>query len=379
MNSPAAPTHALPTRLTYFENLDGLRALAAFAVIFFHLSLHLAYPNTSILQIFRTLSSLRGQGGGIGVSFFFVLSGFLITYLMFSESVKNGRLQVRDFYLRRFLRIWPAYYLTLLVGFVVYPILATHTRAESANWVLYALFLTNFDNLQQGLPSSSILGVQWSVAVEEQFYLFWGVFFSVAWAWKGFLWMLIGLLCASVGFYAFQTNPDVQYFHSLSCLRYLVFGALLAYACFYQPEKVRRGLKNIGYWANLGLYVCYALFVWFGKTMQGGEYLGQFVPMLFFGYVIVEQNYSEVSFYKIGRFKLLAWLGKISYGLYLYHMIAIFLVLRIFPKNPDWVLLQWGLIVLLTVAMSHFSFHYIETYFLRLKHRFSHLPTQKNK
>lgn len=370
---------ATPARITYFEHLDGLRALAAFAVIFFHLSLHLAYPNTSVLQIFRTLSSLRGQGGGIGVSFFFVLSGFLITYLMFSESVKNGRLQVRDFYLRRFLRIWPAYYLTLLVGFIIYPLFANNPSAESANWVWYGLFLTNFDHLQHGFPSTPMLAVQWSVAVEEQFYLFWGLFFSVAWAWKGFLWMLMGLLGASVVFYALQTNPDAQYFHSLSCLRYLVFGALLAYACFYQPERVKQMLKKVGYWGNLSLYLLYAAFVWFGKTMQGGEYLGQFVPMLFFGYVIVEQNYSEVSFYKIGRFKLLTWLGKISYGLYLYHMIAIFAVLQIFPKNPDWVLLQWGLIVLLTVAMSHFSFHYLEAYFLRLKHRFSHLPALKDK
>jgi peptidoglycan/LPS O-acetylase OafA/YrhL len=105
------------------------------------------------------------------------------------------------------------------------------------------------------------------------------------------------------------------------------------------------------------------------------SYINHFIPTLFFGFVIVEQNYSPNSFFKIGSFRILNWLGKISYGLYLTHMIVIYIVLSVFPHDGSYVLLQILCVVLLTVLISHLSYFYIESFFLSLKNKFSIIKT----
>jgi len=113
-----------------------------------------------------------------GVPIFFVLSGFLISYLMLKEYKEQGSFNLNNFYMRRVLRIWPLYFIVLIIGFVLFPMLRTYLLhipyVENANPLLYILFLSNFDQLKQGvLPFGVGLGPTWSVSVEEQFYLFW--------------------------------------------------------------------------------------------------------------------------------------------------------------------------------------------------------------
>jgi peptidoglycan/LPS O-acetylase OafA/YrhL len=363
----------------YFENLDGLRAIAAFAVIFAHLSYWFKYPQTEFYKSFKLLLSFDEAGGRLGVIFFFVLSGFLITYLLFAEQEKNKKINVIFFYIRRILRIWPLYFITLIIGFVIYPIYMHFSGIdffENSRWWMFALFLANFDHIYHAFPSTNILGVQWSVSVEEQFYLLWPLIFVLFNRRNYFPYILVTLVVLSELFSVFVAyRLNAGDYHLLACLKYLSLGALLAYFCFYKTEKVLAVLNKIKKWQIVLIYiVCIPLLFmqhFISDQFELYKRLYHILPLFFFGFVIVEQNFSENSFFKIGKFPLLSWLGRISYGLYLTHMIALNIVVALFTNGEEYVLLKNVLTILITVLISYFSYHTIEKYFLSLKNKFS--------
>ena len=102
----------------YFPNLNGVRFLAALVVIIHHVEMGkfwFGQPNI------YDKSFVGGVFGQLGIIMFFVLSGFLITYLLLEEHRKTGTISIKDFYIRRMLRIWPVYYLIVILGFFVFP------------------------------------------------------------------------------------------------------------------------------------------------------------------------------------------------------------------------------------------------------------------
>ena len=114
------------TNKIYFKNLDGLRAIAAMAVVFTHIVSWI--PSEGYLNKYiGVLISFSSRGGKYGVTFFFILSGFLISYLLFHEQKINGKIRIGRFYMRRILRIWPLYYLTVIIGFYIYPFFDSET------------------------------------------------------------------------------------------------------------------------------------------------------------------------------------------------------------------------------------------------------------
>src|SRR5262249_15856566 len=128
------------------------------------------------------IKRLLFASGWMGVSFFFVLSGFLITYLILREIEVNGKLDILAFYVRRVLRIWPLYYLVIAFGFLCYPLLKSvfgfSSYIETGNSLYYMFFLSNFDVINLGHWLGNGRGamstnITWSVAIEEQFYLLW--------------------------------------------------------------------------------------------------------------------------------------------------------------------------------------------------------------
>ncbi len=157
----------------FFPNLDGLRFLSFFSVYLFHIWV-LLFDRYSLTGTSSGIVKFFFQNGEIGVNFFFVLSGFLITYLLIQEKKLTGKIHVANFYVRRILRIWPLFYVCILFGLVLYPLLKKIIGGElfvvAHPWT-YFVFLNNFDFLKNGAPA--IISVLWSVAIEEQFYLFW--------------------------------------------------------------------------------------------------------------------------------------------------------------------------------------------------------------
>ena len=107
------------------------------------------------------------------------------------------------------------------------------------------------------------------------------------------------------------------------------------------------------------------------------KYLYHILPFLFFGYIIMEQNFSKKSFLKLGKFRILNKLGKISYGLYLTHMIAIYIVLNIPQISVENSWLKIILTLGLTIGISAFSYRYMESFFLSLKDKFSLIKIKK--
>jgi peptidoglycan/LPS O-acetylase OafA/YrhL len=363
----------------YFKNLDGLRAIAALSVIFAHISYWFQYPATPFFENLKMILSFNQAGGRLGVIFFFVLSGFLITYLMYEEQSQNSRLGIRNFYVRRVLRIWPLYYATLVVGFIIFPILVSfhgHQHHENANWLWYLFFGANFDHIYNYFPSTGILGVQWSVCVEEQFYLLWPLVFVAFNKKKYFPFLLIFLIIASDLFYGlYASGLKAGDYHFGSCFRYLAFGSIIGYICFHHIGKVKSFLSLINKPFAMIIYMlCLALMFFqyqITHIWPSYDYFYHIIPVLFFGYVIVDQNFSSSSFFKISQIPTLAWLGKISYGLYLTHMIAINIVLVILPQNTSGVILQGFLALGITILISYISYYYFEKYFLSLKTKFS--------
>src|SRR5436309_1765102 len=141
----------MDTRSTHLPALDGLRAVAVFTVIVYHFGIA-AVP------------------GDLGVSAFFVLSGFLITWLLLHEHAANGTVSLRRFYTRRVLRIFPAYYAFLAVSFAIDSV-----RGQpwgSSLGLSSVFYLVNYYNAFNGHPVTSIAHA-WSLGIEEQFYLLW--------------------------------------------------------------------------------------------------------------------------------------------------------------------------------------------------------------
>ena len=377
------PPDAGKKRGVFFPNLDALRFFAFLSVFLSH-SFHSEQRAVLDDPLYQAILMVK-SAGAMGVNFFFVLSGFLITYLLLEENELRGRIDVPAFYVRRALRIWPLYYVVVAFGFFVYPILkagAGRAGTESAHLLAYLCFGGNFDIIFNGrMPDSSLLGVLWSLAVEEQFYLCWPLAMRVVPTRhlpKLFAAMLVGTMVYRHVSYTDSYRLD---FGTFSVISDMVVGAALAYYGRGEAPWLMR-LRHIGRPAIaavylLGLPAVYVLF----RIQATGPWIATFSRLLiglFFAFVIFEQNDAERSFVKLGRSRLLGELGKITYGLYCLHFVGILVVLnvnrKVFHLNTSvWqvLLLETAAALVVTIVVSAVSYRWFEKPFLRFKDRFS--------
>ena len=290
---------------------------------------------------------------------------------MYQEKATTKIFHVKNFYIRRLLRIWPLYFVSLFIAFVIYPqISAVAGFKETADWRMYVLFLANFDFIYNSLPACGLLNVHWSIAVEEQFYLIWPWVFILAGQRSTFHWFCLALIGLSFSFH-FMGGHE---FHTLTALNDLAMGALMAYCAFFYLPVVLSVFQKIGKILTFCLYVIgFILLIGHFQILKHFPWystLDHFISALFFGFVIMEQNYSPNSFYKFGSIKLFSWLGTISYGIYLLHMVAIYLVLSIHAHFAMPLVINAGLVLVFSVGLSYLSYQYLEKPFLALKGRF---------
>lgn len=372
----------------FFPNLDALRFICFLMVFLFHTyktifqnlkeTNHTAY---SIIKFFF-------RNGELGVNFFFVLSGFLITFLLIKEKESTGNIHLGNFYIRRILRIWPMFYLCIFIGFVVVPALksiAGHPSSEIARPIYYFLFANNFDYIASwpAFPDALILIVLWSVAVEEQFYLTWPIFLKlIPKKYYQILFSLVVLL--TLVFRAFHLNSTdhdyaVLHFHTFSVIGDMAIGGLMAYYCSYDSKFLKR-ISNLRKSIVLLIYVgaiCLILF---------RNYLFEFpITALFerlfisiaFGLIILEQNFNRNSLFKFSKFKNLSKLGLYTYGLYCLHFFVISLIQGGFDKIGLHISTLYESFIKAIVSLlgvifiCRLSYQYFEKPFLHLKDRFA--------
>jgi len=369
----------------FFPNLDGLRSIAFLMVFFQHgmwnsiqnLNIHGTIPE----KIIHVLCD-----GGIGVSIFFVLSGFLITYLLLNESALNGKINIGHFYIRRTLRIWPLYFSVIIFAFIIYPYMKSLSGVSSLlehRPLFYFFFLSNFDVIHVQTffrGAESMCGsITWSVAIEEQFYLVWPVLFLVVpkryYPLIFFIVVFISLVFRCV----FVNDPVVLYFHSLAVCADLALGGFCAYCVIYY-EGFRRTFLHLRKITILAIYfLALVWFFWMKNVLEWvyAPVMTRFIGTLFFAFVILEQNYSKNSIFKLSQSRFLSTLGKYTYGLYLLHPVALLSVYIVLRKlhvayETSFVAgITAGIAALaLSIALSYLSYQYFELKFLRLKDGF---------
>ncbi|GAB3661087.1 hypothetical protein GCM10027594_31120 [Hymenobacter agri] len=332
------------------------------------------------------------HNGALVLSFFFVMSAFLITLLLLREQQASGRISVGSFYLRRLLRIWPLYAVVLLYGFVGYPWLRAmgrHPHIETAIPWHYLLCVQNWDIAAGHVPRFAPLFVTWSVAIEEQFYLLWPVVLVLVPP-RRLVAVLSLLLAGTIGWQA--VYGDVL-FHSMTCASDLLIGSLLAVGVFlaqqYRLPWARWWLVRMVHMPRLftiGLWI-WALYLYRHGLSEAPAALKPFERLtvdLTAALVMLEQNYGRHSLFKLGRVPAFRRLGQLAYGLYLLHYIAIvgvadtYHMLHLHKTVWDVVVVMPLLSFGLAVGGAMLSFRYFELPFLRsyarLKVMLSALP-----
>ena len=288
----------------FFPNLEGLRFFAFFIVFVNHATGSLGYNNHS--EKFAFVRSHFFWNGDLGVSFFFVLSGFLITYLLLKEKEVSGKINIKNFYVRRVLRIWPLYFLIVAMCLLVFPMLGSKlpqgfpigVSTDEINKWFYLTFTGNFDYIYNGI-NNFMIGILWSVSIEEQFYLLWPLiiaFVPTKYLLKTFVIIIIGSIAFRF-FYA-KGSPMIIKYHSLSSVSDLATGALIAYlAC---QQAVIDWMGKIPKYAIILVYLLLFVLVplrfytWkFGAYYNHASSLMPVVFSLLFAFVIMEQNYAK--------------------------------------------------------------------------------------
>lgn len=368
----------------FFPNLDAIRFICFFLVFMVH---SFVTDRADIMSnpFHKFIKEDLFLSGGLGVNMFFVLSGFLITYLLIKEKELSGTINIKNFYIRRVLRIWPLYFFCVFFGFVLFPIFKSafgEVPNETAHPIYYLFFASNFDLIKHGLADSSILNILWSVSIEEQFYLFWPLIVFFVSPKKLPLVVLLILLLSTLFRIYYFSNPAYEG-HTFAAATDLAAGCLLA-CIAARKGKLSFQIAKIGKAGYISAHIiCIILFFLYHKVeVPHFEFINRIFFALSFAFVLYLQCFSSITVFAAGKLKLLSKLGIYTYGLYCLHSIAILAVTKTLNKFlPGYniytmFLLEFPLTILLSVFMAKISFKYFESYFLKLKNKFAFIKTR---
>lgn len=367
----------------HVKELDGIRGIAILLVFAFHAFKRASYFTAN--PILDYIAKLTSIGGWVGVDIFFVLSGFLITSILLRK--KGGKDYFKNFYARRVLRIFPLYY--LMLGIIIFSMPAVEPGAQAyilERLPFYLLYQQNWLMAAGDLPSIYLL-VTWSLAIEEQFYLFWPflIYFLQK---KALILATIGIILLSVfaRIIAALVSDDptstlfIAYYSTITRLDTLALGALIAIV-FRESILWQDRLKKIALPALL-VTTALALTV---VLMPNREQLYNNIPIRFTGYsvlaimggslIVISLTHEKSSLLRrFFRNKVLRFFGKYSYALYIIHslILQIFLDILWDAKFRGWQAYVGYLFISfsLTIILSLLSWHVLEKQMLKLKKYF---------
>ena len=358
--------NAKRSNLGYVPELDGMRGLAVLAVIMFH----------ARVPWFR--------GGFIGVDIFFVLSGFLITSLLVQEYNSRQHIDLKNFYMRRVLRLGPALvaFLAIFVSISLLMLDAEKARSNIIDTLITLFYFTNWSWAFQIHPSQP-LGHTWSLSIEEQFYIIWptllitflrftrsriNVIFAVVLlllsSWLTRICLAAGGASVDRLYDGLDTRGDELL---IGCLLGIILSSnLIKEHHQYQIENV---LKFIGPLSVISLLLS-SIFMRLSKMYM---YYWGFLVIEFSAIIIILDVFiSQKSIIKrILLIKPLAWIGKISYGLYLWHYLIFYTMRGLGFRHIVTMTIGTGVTFLVASA----SYYFLERPFLKLKNRLTPTPS----
>jgi peptidoglycan/LPS O-acetylase OafA/YrhL len=351
---PASPVAALQAALARpsLPSLDGLRAIAVLLVVVYHFG-------------------FSAVNGGQGVLIFFVISGFLITWLLLKEEEKWGQVSLSHFYLRRTLRIFPAFYVYWLLVVVGFSILGKNVDPAQATAAFF--YVSNYYQAIAGDPNTA-LSHTWSLAIEEQFYLLWPGIFIVLRTPARRLRALAAAIVAvwiyrAVAVLAFAVPQGYVYEAFDMRSDHLLVGCFLATAlyCGSATRAWRAACASPALiWVTISLFALSSLMPqwveWRYRDLVGFT----IDPLLVAVLIVQGLAFSGTSAAWL-NVSPLRWLGRMSYSIYLYQQITIGPVKEALAGLP--VGLQLAGAVGACIVVSAGSYYVIERPFLALKDR----------
>ena len=350
-----------------FPSINGLRAISILLVVLGHLSV-----TSSVFQVWKEDNRLLNLvkyfllNHHFGVNVFFVVSGFLITSLLLDEELQTGDISFKKFYIRRTLRIFPAYYFVLLVYFLLQ--LGGYFHFSALSWITSLTFTRQFYS-----GSDWQTGHFWSLSVEEAFYLFWPLVFVVG---DGFrkrtailLIILVPLMRIVFHFYPTEWRNDLSLFTRFDGI---ALGCLLA---LYKDEILQ---KLNGYWTVIFIFAVGGILVLpdvpflLAKVGLGfiliplGVTYGSIANVLIALVLLYSVFGPQRLWFRLLNSRMMDYVGTLSYSIYLWQQFFIWER----EGHQDWIN-QFPQNIILTFLAALGSYYLIEKPFLRLKARFS--------
>lgn len=368
-------------KIKYFKNLTGLRFIASYTILIYHLQYLLEKNNQ---YNFKHTSFFEKPAGQLPVELFYVLSGFLITYLLLKEYKDTNTVNIRLFYIKRILRIWPPYYIVVILHLFIIPLILNKFNIKYDNALPYETFFWYVLMLPNVVPYfywKNILQITWSIGVEEQFYLTWAPILK---KYKKHFWSIVAvfffvryLILPSIKWDFFLTEKILFSFLAFADTLWfecMIVGCIGAYLFFnYGHTQYLKYFTN-----NKTQILCIILIAVFclSNTYINSFWDNRLIHSIVFVIFIVNLTANDYSIINLEN-PVIKKLGEVSYGLYLYHTTVINIFILLMPKvfktplNPFvFQLVAVGFVTVVSIILALLSYKYIEKPILRLRVRF---------
>lgn len=362
----------------YFPGLNGLRAIAALGVLFVHITQAMSHfglnpyvfgeTNSNFIAIYRIAL--------YSVSIFFGISGFLITYLLLKEKEK-GSINIKYFYLRRVLRIWPLYYLYLSLALITNWILGN--PIDKGQLFFYLFLMANIPYvLGMSIP---FLTHYWSLGVEEQFYLFWPNWVKrIKHLLSSTLILILIFMSLKLFFYLFAKHPiyyKLYYILDANRFQCMLIGAVFAILYYKNNEWFVNIFSSI--YAQSIAWILF--FMVFTNLFRISYFLGHELVTIATCTIILAQIQQKNRIFNLEN-RVFNFFGKISYGIYVWHPLIILtlskaLIFKTKDSNLNYIIV-YLLSFCATILIAYLSYEYYEKQFLKLKSKFTTIKSRNS-
>lgn len=366
----------------YLPQIDGLRFVAFFLVLIHHHAM--AQPYFGDRSLLGRLLTGTHNFGWIGVDIFLTLSSFLIVTLLTIERNTTGTISIQSFYVRRALRIWPLYFGFVIFAMVLLPPMLGRPYGNTLAWHLfpYLTFTGNFSYAY--FPPDHFAAHLWTISLEEQFYLIAPtlVFFAPAIG-KSMRWLMLGLLLLTIAFRLYIQLNQVKYpmlWVLTPCrLDSFIVGGVCSWIYMRRREWLGMRIGWILAFLAVGGFVLVAQYSLLWEASLDSVW--QFTVVSLSAGCLILSSVAAAGTGPLLSWKPIVFLGKISFGLYVYHWFVLtlqkqFLPIDSFAETP----LTWFMFLVLlfvgTTALSVLSYYGFEKRFILMKKRFERVKSR---